>query len=165
MKSLIFRFLSNFELYVCQFLLALLVTVMFLDLLLRNFFNYSIPWGSELSVYANVWFAYFGASYAASKFLHNRITTHFVFFPPIVKKISLIISDIVWVIFNLVFLYYSYDFVFYKANSFWTSQTLNIPMKWIYIILPLGFALITIRVIQAALINLLNQQNTEKDLL
>lgn len=164
MKSLIFRLLSNFELYICQFLLALLVTVMFVDLLLRNLFNYSIPWGSELSVYANVWFAYFGASYAAGKFLHNRITSHFIFFPPIVKKISLIISDIVWVVFNSIFLYYSYDFVFHKANSFWTSQTLNVPMKWIYIILPLGFALITIRVIQAGLFNLFNQQNSEKDL-
>lgn len=148
-NSIVRKILMNFELYICQFLLAALVLIIFVDIILRNIFNYSIPWGSEISVYANVWFAYLGASYAAGRSLHNRITSHFVFFPSIVKVISLIISDLVWIAFNLIFFYLSYDFIFNKSNKFWMSQTLHIPMRWIYIILPVGFMLISIRIVQA----------------
>ena len=34
-------------------------------------------------------------------------------------------------------------------NLFWKSQTLGIPMKYVYMILPLAFTIMTIRIIQA----------------
>ena len=161
MRHILKKTLNNFELYICQVMLASFVVILFIDVVLRNIFHYSIPWGSEYSVYANVWFAYFGASYAAYKNLHNRITTQFMLFPEIVKQISLTLSDIAWIIFNVVFLYYSYEFVFVRANKFWMSQTLHIPMKWIYIILPIGFTLITIRVIQTRITELIKFKRKE----
>ncbi|MGI9417285.1 MAG: TRAP transporter small permease, partial [Geminicoccaceae bacterium] len=33
-------------------------------------------------------------------------------------------------------------------NLFWKSQTLGVPMKYIYLILPLAFTLMTIRILQ-----------------
>jgi C4-dicarboxylate transporter, DctQ subunit len=35
-----------------------------------------------------------------------------------------------------------------KANVFWKSQTLGIPMKYLYLILPIAFSLMTLRVLQ-----------------
>ena len=58
------------------------------------------------------------------------------------------ISDFIWVIFNCYFVYLSYKFVFVKMNLFWKSQTMGIPMKYFYMILPAAFALMTLRVIQ-----------------
>ena len=149
LKPLLIKLFNNFELYLCQFLLGAFVLIIFFDVLLRNAFNYSIPWASEISVYMNVWFAYFGAAFAAGRFLHNRITSQFLLLPSIVKTVCIIVTDLVWIGFNLVFFYLSYQFVFFKANRFWTSQTLHVPMTWIYIVLPVGFLLITIRIIQA----------------
>ena len=57
-------------------------------------------------------------------------------------------GDLVWLAFNIYFVYLSYDFVFNKMNLFWKSQTTGVPMKYIYIILPLSFALMSIRIIQ-----------------
>ena len=37
---------------------------------------------------------------------------------------------------------------FFKMNLFWKSQTLGVPMKYIYMILPIAFTLMTIRIIQ-----------------
>ena len=55
-------------------------------------------------------------------------------------------------------------------NAFWKSQTLGIPMKYVYVILPIAFALMTIRIIQANYLKLVKgidvrdpeQQQVEK---
>ena len=51
------------------------------------------------------------------------------------------IADLFWIAFNVYFVYLSYNFVFFKMNLFWKSQTLGIPMKYIYVILPIAFTL------------------------
>ncbi|MGR5542750.1 TRAP transporter small permease, partial [Vibrio campbellii] len=45
------------------------------------------------------------------------------------------------------FVYLSYDFVFNKMNLFWKSQTTGIPMKYFYMILPIAFSLMMVRII------------------
>ena len=53
-----------------------------------------------------------------------------------------------WVFFNVYFIWLSYDFVFNKMNKFWKSQTLGVEMKYIYMVLPVAFTLMTIRILQ-----------------
>jgi len=147
-KQLILKLLDNFESYACQFLLAFFVILLFLQILLREFFHYSISWGEELATYLFVWFVFLGASYACRLGAHNRVTFQFKMLP---KKVSIAIeafSDLIWVVFNLYFIYLSYTFVFVKMNLFWKSQTMGIPMKYFYMILPFAFALMAARVIQ-----------------
>lgn len=141
------KHLNNIEEYTCCLLLAVFVVLLFSQILLRQFFQYSIPWGDEVATYMFVWFAYLGAVVAAKMSAHNRVSFHFKFFPPIVRKISETIADMIWVAFNLYFVYLSYDFVFNKMNLFWKSQTTGIPMKYFYLILPIAFSLMTIRIL------------------
>lgn len=140
--------LNNIESYICRTLLAFFVTLLFVQIISREIFEYSIPWGEELATYLFVWFAFFGASHAAKMAAHNRVTFQFKPFPPIVATVSEAFADLIWLGFNLYFVYLSYDFVFNKMNLFWKSQTLGIPMKYIYLILPIAFALMSIRIIQ-----------------
>jgi len=147
-KQILFKLLDNFESYACQVLLAFFVVLLFLQILLREFFQYSISWGEELATYLFVWFVFLGASYACRLGAHNRVTFQFKILP---KKVGMAIegvADIIWVIFNLYFIYLSYQFVFVKMNLFWKSQTMGIPMKYFYMILPFSFALMAARVIQ-----------------
>ena len=146
-KRAILKFLSNVEEYFCEVLLALFVLLLFAQILLRQFFQYSIPWGEEVATYMFVWFAYLGAVVAAKMSAHNRVAFHFRFFPPIVKKISEAVADLLWVGFNLYFVWLSYDFVFNRMNLFWKSQTTGIPMKYFYMILPVAFLLMSIRIL------------------
>lgn len=148
MSSKTFNLLNNIEGYICRILLALFVTLLFAQIVSRQLFGYSISWSEELSVYMFVWFVYFGASYAARLAAHNRVTFQYKLMPDWLPPILEFLADLVWIAFNLVFIYLSYDFVFNKMNLFWKSQTLGIPMKYIYLILPLGFVLMTIRIIQ-----------------
>lgn len=143
----ILKHLNNLEEYCCQVFLAFFVVLLFLQILLRQFFQYSLPWGDELATYVFVWFAYLGAVVATKRSAHNRVTFHFKFFPPIVKKVSEFSADMLWVGFNMYFVFLSYDFIFNRMNLFWKSQTLGVPMKYFYMILPLAFTLMTLRIL------------------
>ncbi|WP_299396097.1 TRAP transporter small permease [Pelagibius sp.] len=145
----IFHFLDNIESYICRTLLAIFVTLLFAQILSREFFNYSFSWSEELATYMFVWFVFFGASYAAKLYAHNRVTFQFNKLPKKVANTIEAIADLFWIAFNVYFVYLSFNFVFFKMNLFWKSQTLGVPMKYIYLILPIAFTLMTIRILQA----------------
>lgn len=145
------RFLSvlnNIESYICRALLVTFVTLLFVQIISREVFDHSFSWIEELSVYMFVWFVFFGASYAAKMSAHNRVTFQFSMLPRSWIKWIEGFADLFWIFFNLYFVYLSADFVFNKMNKFWKSQTLGIEMKWVYIVLPIAFSLMTFRIIQ-----------------
>ena len=149
MAQTIYKFVDNFESYICRALLAVFVILLFGQIISREIFNYNIAWSEELATYMFVWFVYFGASYAAKLYAHNRVTFQFNKLSKKTTNIIEGIADLFWIAFNVYFVYLSYTFVFFKMNLFWKSQTLGIPMKYIYLILPIAFTLMTIRIIQA----------------
>lgn len=148
MSKKVWNILDNIESYICRVLLVGFVGLLFAQIVSREVFGTSITWIEELSVYMFVWFVFFGASYAARMSAHNRVTFQFRFLSQ--KSINYIeaFADLFWLFFNVYFIYLAVDFVFFKMNKFWKSQTLDIEMKYIYIILPLAFTLMTIRIIQ-----------------
>ena len=145
MAHTIYRVLDNIESYICRTLLALFVILLFAQIISREFFGYSFSWSEELATYMFVWFVFFGASYAAKLYAHNRVTFQFNKMSKRTANIIEGIADLFWIAFNVYFIYLSFNFVFFKMNLFWKSQTLGIPMKYIYMILPIAFTLMTIR--------------------
>lgn len=140
--------LNNVESYICRILLASFVTLLFVQIISREVFSHSFSWIEELSVYMFVWFVFFGASYAAKMSAHNRVTFQFRMLPDRWVRYIEGFADLFWLFFNIYFVWLSIDFVFNRMNKFWKSQTLGIEMKWIYIILPIAFSLMTIRILQ-----------------
>lgn len=145
-RSLLSR-LNNFETTVCEILLSVFVCLLFAQILARQLFGFSIAWTEELSTYLFVWFAYLGAVVAAKMSAHNRVTFHFQFMPKWMATTLHTIADLLWVAFNMYFVWLSYDFVFNRMNLFWKSQTLGVPMKYFYMILPIAFTLMSIRIL------------------
>lgn len=139
---------DKLESYICRILLATFVVLLFVQIVSRQLLGVSITWIEELSVFLFVWFAYLGASYATRMAAHNRVAFHLAVLPRRHARIVEAIGDLFWLSFNLVFVFVSYDFVFNKMNKFMKAQTLGIPMKWVYVILPLAFALMSVRIIQ-----------------
>ncbi len=147
MKTLKYIF-NNIEILFCRALLVAFVTLLFVQILSRELFGFSISWIEEASVYMFVWFVFLGASEAAKISAHNRLTFHFKLMPERWVKYVEAFGDVFWIGFNAYFVYLSYDFVFNRMNKFWKSQTLGVEMKYFYIILPLAFTLMTIRILQ-----------------
>ncbi len=146
--SRIRTFIDNIESYICRTLLATFVGLLFTQIVARQIFEHSISWIEELSVILFVWFAFFGASYAAKLNAHNRVTFHLKMLPGNGAKYVEAFADLFWIAFNLYFVYLSLEFIFKRMNKFWKAQTLGIEMKYFYLILPIAFTLMAIRVAQ-----------------
>lgn len=143
----LWSFLDKFESHVCRVLLAIFVTLLFVQILARQIFGFSITWIEELSVILFVWFAYFGASYAARMAAHNRVTFQFNTLTRPQARIIEAIGDLFWIGFNLIFIWYSVEFIS-RLKPFVKAQTLGWEMRWVYLVLPIAFILMTLRIIQ-----------------
>ena len=164
------RFLDNIESYLCQVLLVFFVCLLFLQILLRLIFSgvhtlskyigflehsplpASLAWGEELSRFAFVWFVFFGATYAARLAAHNRVTFQFKIFPKIVGDISQILSDLIWIAFNGVMIFFSIKVIKEGFEYPEYSPTLDWVMAYVFIIFPVAFFLMIVRIIQVNII-------------
>ena len=146
-NSAVWNFFNNIESYICRTLLAAFVLLLFAQIISREFFEYSFAWSEELATYMFVWFVFFGASYAAKLSAHNRVTFQFKFLPQKVVRLIEAFADLIWLAFNLYFIYLSVTFIL-SMNKFVKSQTLGLHMSWFYWILPIAFLLMSIRILQ-----------------
>ncbi len=142
------HFLDSFENYIAQILLVFFVCVLFSQIFLRVTFNYVITWSEEISRFSFVWFVFFGASYAARLGAHNRVTVQFKLLPKVCEKFLLLISDVIWIAFNLVMIKESIIVIQDLAKYKYHSPALGLSMEYVYYIFPISFAIMTIRIIQ-----------------
>ncbi|MDO4905659.1 MAG: TRAP transporter small permease [Lautropia sp.] len=147
MATRFWSLIDRTEEFICSLLLVGFISLLLAQIVCRQLFGYTIPWGDELATHMFVWFAYFGAVVAAKLSAHNRVSFQFRFFPPVVRKVCEALADLIWVVFNLYFAWLAYDFIFHRMNKFWTSQTTGLPMSWFYMVLPVAFVLMALRVL------------------
>lgn len=145
--SALWSFLDKFESHACRVLLAVFVTLLFAQIVSRQIFGLSITWIEELSIILFVWFAYFGASYAARIAAHNRVTFHLNALPRSKARMIEAVGDLFWIGFNLVFIWHSIAFIS-LLRPFVKAQTLGWEMRYVYLALPIAFTLMTLRILQ-----------------
>lgn len=143
----LWSFLDKFESHVCRILLAVFVSLLFVQIASRQLFGFSITWIEELSVILFVWFAYFGASYAARIAAHNRVSFHLNAMSRHKARIVEAVGDLFWIVFNAVFIWYSIEFIS-RLKPFVKAQTLGWEMRYVYLALPIAFVLMTLRILQ-----------------
>lgn len=159
------KLLNNFESYACRTLLTVFVIILFGQIVGREVFGTSFSWTEDLAVYMFVWFVFFGASYAAKLGAHNRVTFQFKRVNPRIVRYIEAFADLFWLFFNIYFVYLCLVYLFpgyfvpekpYLAKIMATnrSQTLGILMFNVYLILPIAFTLMSVRIIQVNYIKL-----------
>lgn len=149
----LWRHLDKLESYICRALLGTFVCLLFAQIVSRQIFGTSITWIEELSVILFVWFAYFGASYAARMAAHNRISFHLNRMDRRRARLIEALGDLFWIGFNIVFIWHASQFIA-LLKPFVKAQTLGWQMRWVYLGLPLAFSLMTIRILQVNYIKL-----------
>lgn len=138
------------ESYVCFILLALITVVMAMEIIARYIFNDSFRFASELSRYLFIWFVFISASYAIVKNTHIRIEGFIKLWPKKLHPYLKLLGNILWFLFSLFIAYigfrYSINMLQNTAN---VSSAMKIPMGFIYLSIPIGYALMVIRLIQS----------------
>jgi TRAP-type C4-dicarboxylate transport system permease small subunit len=163
LKRAFLAFMDHFESYICQVLLVFFVSVVFLQIILR-FTGDSLKWTEEIARYAFLWFILFGACYATRLAALNRITMHFSKFPPLVGKVCFLASDLIWVAFCLLMAWNGYQAVIDLAEFPYHTPALDWDLSKIYLIFPLSFLLMALRIVQVNILrHVLKQEIADPD--
>lgn len=157
LKKYILAFLDHFESYLCQFLLVFFVIVIFMQIVLRAL-DASIPWTEEIARFAFIWFILFGACYATRLYALNRVTVQFIKAPEWVKNACLLFSDALWFIFSATMAYQGYLTVLDLQEFPYYTAGLNWDLGYVYLVFPLSFTLMCIRIIQVNYIKFVLKQ-------
>jgi TRAP-type C4-dicarboxylate transport system permease small subunit len=147
-KDIFKRLLDNIESYICQFLLSFFIILLFVQIISREVFSVNISWGEELARFSFVWFVFFGASFAARLAAHNRVTFQFRWFSKKTANYIEAFADLIWILFNIVIIHKSIFLIKSMLQYPYISPTLGWSMAYVYMIFPLSFTAMTIRIIQ-----------------
>jgi len=141
--------INDFEYLVSAFALLALVVLLTLSIYSRYISDISIAWSEEAARFMFVALIFASISYTARQHKHIRIT---LFIEKMLSKaglrIMLTIGDLVWLVFNAVVLYAAYVVLIDLFEYPYNSPVLNVPMYYVYVLIPVFYITISFRVIQ-----------------
>lgn len=145
----VLRFIDDkFEEILGVIALTVVVSLIFIGVVVRVGFSSGIPWQEEISRILYVLVVYVGASYGVKSRDHIRVSIVSEFLPPRAKRVLSAATDVVWIAFNLIVAKLAID-VFRSMNQYsGRSAVLDIPLQYIFLIVPIGFILISARLVQ-----------------
>ena len=141
-----------------KLLLVFFICLIFTQTVLRSVFSIVIPWSEEASRFAFVWFVFFGAAYAARLSAHNRVVIQFKLLPEWVGKYSMLITDILWLLFNGMMVKMSFVIIDDLREFPYMSPAMNLSMEYVYWIFPIAFTLMSLRILQVDYIRYILKQ-------
>lgn len=150
---------DKFEEVIGTVVLGVVVTLVFLGVVLRLVFTSGLPWQEELSRFGFVFVCYLGASYGVKTNDHIRITFVVEALPKAVRIVLGIITDIVWIGFNIFIVIISMNVYSHMKNFLGESGILKIPLHYVFLTIPVGFALLTLRIIQQYIVKLTRRRS------
>ena len=150
-----------FEKYVAIFLMLLVFGLLLLQVITRYFLNNPLSWPEELLRFCFVAMIYLSISYAACENAHIRIEIQFQKLPRLWKIVFLSLADIMWIFFNVVIIREGVRVVQSLFKFPYISPVLRVSMAYVYIIIPFGFFLMTVRIVQHGLLRFLNLRKLE----
>lgn len=129
-------------------LMTLVLVLLSMQVIGRYTLGWSFAWIEEVSRFAFVWAVYFGFVVAAEKDRHIRVSVQISFLPTHMQKILLTFADLIWLGFNATVIWFGTIYIKDMFDFPMISQTTGINIAWIQMIVPVGFFLLSIRVIQ-----------------
>jgi C4-dicarboxylate transporter DctQ subunit len=142
---------QNAERWALLLFYVMLVMTMAIEVLRREIFSYSSIWGEEIVRYSFIYLAWIGAAAAVKERAHIRIDVVMHYLGPRAKALLYIFGDLVMFGVALVALYWSWETVHVSWKFGSVSHGLRISMVWFLMAVPVGFALIILRLIQSLL--------------
>ncbi len=139
---------ANIEKVIIVLVTVAMIAMLTLQVVSRYAFNRSISWGEELSIFAMVWLAYFGASYAVRQRRHIRITILTDAISPKARKAVEIVCNLFFLAFDLFLVYGTWNMTVLSYQTNQIAAASGLP-RWIALAgMPLAFALLAVRLVQ-----------------
>jgi len=152
---------ENFEKWILIASLIAMVLIVFMQVVLR-WIGHATVWAEELSRYIMLYQVWIGAAYAVRENAHIRITALVNRFTGQKKQYSELIVLTIWMIFAIWLTAEGIVLVNKISLMGQLSAALRIPMTVPYASVPVGGALMTVRLIQKTVLTL-KENHQEKE--
>ncbi|MBR1486009.1 MAG: TRAP transporter small permease [Synergistaceae bacterium] len=149
---------ENFEEAIMGVLLAGMALILMAQILMRVFAQNSLSWAEEIARYFYVWSVFLSVSCTIRKKNILRVDLLLQIMPRALKKIFEILLGLADTILYGYLAYCSVTVVQNVQASAQTSPALRIPMYLVYAIVPVGFALASLRSIQKIYFNITDKK-------
>ena len=156
-------YIDKIEDVLLTYLMIIMTSVIFLQVIMRYVFNNSFTWCEEFSVICFMWITWIGASNGVKKGTHIRILILIDLFNEKTKKIFMLIVDIVWFLFTLLLVKYGWQMVLMAYEFNRRTPALDVPMAFNYLSVLLGGICMAIGLISIILTRLTTLTINEPD--
>jgi TRAP-type C4-dicarboxylate transport system permease small subunit len=130
-------------------LYSTIVVTIAMEVIRRFVLSYSSIWGEEVARYAFIYLAWIGASAAIRNRAHMRIDVILHYVPPGAKSAIYLFGDIATLILAVIALYWSLEPIITSIKFGSVTHGLRISQAWFLAAVPLGFSLMTFRLLQS----------------
>lgn len=143
-----------------MFVLSVIMTAsIILQVIMRKVFNNSLSWSEELARFAFIWLVFIGISYAVQAKKHIKIDLIYAKLTGKNKKKLEIFTTLLFLVFSVFIMLYGSGIVSDKFALGAKSPSLHIPTAVLYLAVPIGFGLTSIRLVQQ-LITIFKREET-----
>lgn len=143
--------LDRIEEFFIGMTLLFVTLLLFINVLARYCFGYSVKWAEELTRYLIIWLTFVGGSVCVRKGKHVGIDILLTICPIVMRKIIQFIIAIIGFLFSIVLVFYGWKITHNVMLSGQLSTAMMIPMYLIYISIPISGFLMCIRYFQIVL--------------
>lgn len=117
-------------------LIIAITLILFINVIYRYFLNDPIYWASEASIFMMAWLTFLGGSLGLKYKTQASITFAVERLSEKNKRIISIVTHIIILIFMVILIYISYDWIFSLSST--KSSSMRIPMWVPYLSVPVG---------------------------
>jgi TRAP-type C4-dicarboxylate transport system permease small subunit len=140
---------DNAERYAMLVLYVFVCAVIVQEVVRRFVLNYSSAWAEETARYAFIYLGYIGAAYAVRERAHIRFDVLLHRMPPRLHGYVFLLAEIGTLVFAGFAMYWSMQTIGQLLRFDAASPVLRVNKAWFVAALPIGFALIILRTLQA----------------
>lgn len=136
----------------CAFLVGVMVACLMAQVGMRWITGMGLAWTEELSRFMFLWAVFVGAALVAKYNAHVRITAQFLLMPPKARLVFRMLTDAIWIGFNLFIAWQSWQIIREGLQFPEISPTLKVVKAYVEMIIPLGFLFMSWRIVEGYLI-------------
>jgi C4-dicarboxylate transporter, DctQ subunit len=142
------RSLDVFEDVTVVVLFLAAVLLYFSQVVSRYAFGFTFAWAEEVIVTMVVWACFIGASIATRHHAHISVDLVVNQLPRVPRRIAALAALGLWILFAFLMFWWGAGFVVSVAATGNRAESIDVPAYVLYIAVPLGGALMTIRLLQ-----------------
>jgi TRAP-type C4-dicarboxylate transport system permease small subunit len=141
------KFVNNIEEYLCVWGTAFMTAVVFMQVIMRYVFANSLSWSEEFARFTFLWISWIGASYAVRESSHFRVEMFVNIIKGDARRYFELFVLAAWFLFCFILAWYGTRLVAFLADTGQTSAAMRIPMYWPYASVPVGCAMMCVRLV------------------